>query len=86
MPWKVTVLARRGTPPVQRPTDAEIVTLLARWAIPPAVARGIALGAGGNVGMAMNEAEEWLQTRPQPEGRGPKADVQRPPVQALQFA
>ena len=71
---------------VQRPTDAEIVALLARWKIPPAVAQGIALGACGNVGMAMNEAEEWLQTRPQPEGRGPKAEVQRPPVQALQFA
>lgn len=48
---------------VQRPTDKEIADLLRRWNIPEAVCRMIAAGAAGNVGMAMNEAEEWLQTK-----------------------
>lgn len=47
---------------VQCPSNDEIVGLLRRWAIPEATARMIAMGASGNVGMAMNEAEEWLQT------------------------
>jgi len=47
---------------VQCPTNAEIVELLRRWELPEATAHMIAAGACGNVGMAMNEAEEWLQT------------------------
>lgn len=42
---------------------AEIEALLSRFDLPPAVAKSIAMGACGNVAVALIEAEEWLQTK-----------------------
>lgn len=52
---------------ISAPPSEELVALLRRWEAPLAVCRMIATGACGNVGLAMNELEEWLQTRPVPE-------------------
>jgi DNA polymerase III delta prime subunit len=52
---------------LRSPKADEIKSLLMRWPIPEPVAKMIADAAGGNVGLALNEAEEWLQTAPEAE-------------------
>lgn len=42
----------------------EIISLLQRWPIPPAITNSIAKTACGNVRVALLEAEEWLQSQP----------------------
>lgn len=43
-------------------TVDELVELVMRWPIPESIARPIAIGAGGSAALALQEAEEWLQT------------------------
>ena len=52
---------RIGPPPFE-----ELLAFLRRWDAPEYVCRMIATGACGNVGLAMNELEEWLATHPEP--------------------
>ena len=47
---------------VRGATSEEISGLLARWSVPPAVANQIAITACGSVALALQEAEEYLQT------------------------
>ena len=47
------------------PTVDEIIGLLKHWDIPDAVANGFAVTCCGSPAIALQEAEEWLQTQPE---------------------
>jgi hypothetical protein len=48
---------------VRGATSEEITELLARWPVPIAIAKQIAVTACGSVALALQEAEEYLQTK-----------------------
>ena len=67
---------------IDPPPLDELLSLLRRWDAPEFVCRMIATGACGNVGLAMNELEEWLQTHPASEPPTPAT----PPPQDAELA